>query len=221
MQWKTLGVLLASVLLFAQADNPSSELTERVTRMARIGSVSAPSFSPDGRWPSVISNVSGVPQVYVIPSSGGWPRTITDGSNRVVGAAWAPGGDTLAITRAPGGGLNTQVYVVRADGTGLRRLTDGKQDNNAFNAGAMTAGKIYIDSNRRDPASRNSFAIEVTIGNIELVAKNPGIGFISTVTRDGRYASSVASAAAATALIDRRPGLRPMQWSLLSRLRCK
>ena len=188
MHWKTLAVILASVLFSSQAENTSSDLTERVTRMARIGSVTAPSFSPDGRWLSIISNVSGLPQVYVIPSTGGWPRMITDGTDPVVGAAWAPSGDTLAITIAPGGGLNTQVYVVRSDGTGLRRLTDGKQDNNAFNAWSDDGRKIYIDSNRRDPASRDSFAIDVASGKIELVAKNPGVGSISSVTRDGRYA---------------------------------
>jgi dipeptidyl aminopeptidase/acylaminoacyl peptidase len=188
MQWKTLALLAASVLLSAQADDPSSDLTERVTRMARIGSVTAASFSPDGRWLSVLSNLGGTPQVYVIPSSGGWPQMITDGTDAVVGAAWAPRGDMLAITIAPGGGLNTQVYVIRADGTGLRRLTDGKQDNNTFDAWSDDGRKIFIDSNRRDPASRDSFAIDVTSGSIELVAKNPGVGFISNVTRDGRYA---------------------------------
>ena len=146
------------------------------------------SFSPDGRWLSIISNVSGLPQVYVIPSTGGWPRMITDGTDPVVGAAWAPkwrhAGHHHRTRRRP----DTQVYVVRSDGTGLRRLTDGKQDNNAFNAWSDDGRKIYIDSNRRDPASRNSFAIDVASGKIELVAKNPGVGFISSVTRDGRYA---------------------------------
>lgn len=188
MQWKTLAVLVASILVSAQTDSPSADLSERVTRMARIGSVSFPSFSPDGRWLSVISNVSGIPQVYVIPSSGGWPRMITDGADPVIGAVWAPRGDTLALTIAPGGGLNTQVYVIRADGTGLRLLTDGKQDNNAFDVWDHDGKKIFIDSNRRDPASRDSFAIDVESGKIELVAKNPGVGFIGSVTRDGRYA---------------------------------
>jgi dipeptidyl aminopeptidase/acylaminoacyl peptidase len=188
MQWKTLALVAASILLSAQAESPSSDLTERVTRMARIGSVTSPTFSPDGRWLSVLWNLSGTPQVYVIPSSGGWPRMITDGSDPVVGAAWAPRGDMLAITIAPGGGLNTQVYVVRPDGTGLRRLTDGKQDNNAFNAWSDDGKTIFIDSSRRDPASRDSFAIDVAKGSIELVAKNPGVGSISNVTRDGRYA---------------------------------
>jgi Tol biopolymer transport system component len=99
-----------------------------------IGSVSAASFSPDGRWLSVISNVSGLPQVYAIPAVGAWPRMITDGVDPVVSAVWSPaaGSNWLALTIAPGSGLNTQVCVVRSDGTGLRRLTDGAQDNNAL-----------------------------------------------------------------------------------------
>lgn len=189
MNLKALLLLVLPVLAYAQADSKSSELTERVSRMARIGSVGAPSFSPDGRWLSVISNVSGLPQVYTMASEGGWPRMMTDGTDPVVGAVWSPasGSNWLAITIAPGGGLNTQVYVVRSDGTGLRRLTDGGQDNNAFNAWSHDGTKIYIDSNRRDPASRDAFVVDVASGKIDLIAKNPGIGSITSVTADGRF----------------------------------
>ena len=83
--------------------------------------------------------------------------------------------------------MNTQVYVVQSDGTGLRRLTDGGQDNNAFNAWSNDGRRIYIDSNRRDPASRDTFVIDVASGGIDLVVKNPGIGLLTSVTVDGRY----------------------------------
>jgi dipeptidyl aminopeptidase/acylaminoacyl peptidase len=187
---RLLGLLLfvVSVLPYAQVGNPASELTERISRMARIGAVTSPSFSPDGRWLSVISNVSGMPQAYVVPSAGGWPRMITDGIDPVVSVVWspAPGSDWIAVAVAPGGGLNTQVYVVRADGTGMRRLTDGGQDNNAFNAWSDDGRKIYIDSNRRDPASRDSFVVDVESGKVDLVATNPGVGSITSITGDGR-----------------------------------
>jgi dipeptidyl aminopeptidase/acylaminoacyl peptidase len=188
MKLTPLILLVVPALAYGQPDR-SSELTERVSRMARVGSVTTPSFSPDGRWLSVISNVSGVPQVYVIPSTGGWPRMLTNGVDPVVSAVWspAPGSDWIALTVAPGGGLNTQVYVVRSNGTGLRLLTDGGQDNNAFNAWSDDGRKIYIDSNRRDPASRDSFVVDVASGKIDLVARNPGVGSITSVTRDGRF----------------------------------
>jgi dipeptidyl aminopeptidase/acylaminoacyl peptidase len=188
MTLKTLYLSVAPILLLAQADRPS-DLTERVTRMARIGSVTAPSFSSDGRWLSVISNVSGLPQLYIMPAEGGWPRMITDGTDPVVNAAWspAPNSNWLALTIAPGGGLNTQVYVVRSDGSDLRRLTDGGQENNAFNTWSEDGTKIFIDSNRRDPAARDSFAIDVATGKIDLIVKNPGVGSITSVTADGRF----------------------------------
>ena len=189
MKAAALVLLTASVLAPAQTDK-SSELIERVTRLARIGSVTSPSFAPDGRWLSVISNISGVPQAYLVASTGGWPRAITDGNDPVVSAVWspAPASNWIAVTVAPAGGLNTQIYVVRSDGTGMRRLTDGGQDNNAFNAWSTDGTKIYFDSNRRDPAARDSFVVDVATGRIDLVARNPGIGSITSVTRDGRFA---------------------------------
>jgi dipeptidyl aminopeptidase/acylaminoacyl peptidase len=189
MNVRVVSLLILPVLASAQTEPTSPELVERVSRMARIGSVTAPSFSPDGRWLSVISNASGLPQVYVVPSEGGWPRMVTDGTDPVVSAVWSParGSNALAITIAPGGGLNSQVYVVRADGTDLRRLTAGGQDNNAFNVWGYDGTRIYIDSNRRDPASRDAFVIDVESGKVDLVAKNPGVGAITSVTANGRF----------------------------------
>ncbi len=98
MMRQFLLLTLLPVLGFAQSTSPATDLTDRVARMARIGSATAPSFSPDGRWLSVIANVSGLPQVYVIPVEGGWPRMITDGTDR----SRAPSGlPPPAATRSP------------------------------------------------------------------------------------------------------------------------
>ena len=44
-----------------------------------------------------------------------------------------------------------------------------------------------IDSNRRDPASRDAFVVDVASGKIDLLAKNPGVGSITSVTANGRF----------------------------------
>jgi Tol biopolymer transport system component len=113
---------------------------------------------------------------------------VTNGDDPVVDAEWSPATDWLAITIAPGGGLNTQVYVVKRDGTGLRRLTDGGKDNNGFDAWTEDGTKIAIDSSRQDPAARDSFLIDVGAGEIKLVAKNPGVGSISNISHNGKRA---------------------------------
>ena len=166
----------------------SKEVTATVERFARVGSATAPAFSPDGRWISYIANLSGVPQVWIIPTEGGYPRMVTNGSDPVTQADWSPASDWIAVTIAPGGGLNTQIYLVKPDGTGLRRLTDGGKDNNGFDAWSDDGSLIYMDSSRNNPAARDVFAIDVQSSEIRLLAKNPGVGGIANASRDASRA---------------------------------
>jgi dipeptidyl aminopeptidase/acylaminoacyl peptidase len=172
----------------APAAKAKTDLTAAVARMARVGSANSPSFSPDGKWVSFISNISGAPQVWLVPTEGGYPRMVTSGDDPVVEAQWSPASDWIGIAIAPGGGLNTQVYVVKPDGTGMRLLTKGGEDNNALDAWTEDGKQIAIDSSRDDPASRDSFMVDLATGNVRLVAKNPGVGDISSISRDGKRA---------------------------------
>ena len=156
--------------------------------MARVGSAVAPHFSPGGKWVSFISNMSGAPQVWIVPAEGGYPRMVTNGDDPVTGQEWSPASDWIAVTIAPGGGLNTQVYVVKPDGAGMKLLTLGGKDNNGFDAWTDDGKQIAIDSSRDDPARRDSFMIDVATGQTRLVAKNPGVGGIDGISRDGSRA---------------------------------
>jgi dipeptidyl aminopeptidase/acylaminoacyl peptidase len=180
-----------SLDMFAQPANEAAnktELSAAVARMARIGSAFGASFSPDGKWVSFVTNISGVPQLWIIPAEGGYPRMVTNGEDPVLGAEWSPTSDLLALTIAPGGGLNSQVYVVKPDGTGLRRLTLGGKDNNAFDAWTEDGKQIAINSSRDNPAARDSFMIDAASGNVKLLARNPGVGGIERISHDGRRA---------------------------------
>jgi dipeptidyl aminopeptidase/acylaminoacyl peptidase len=170
-----------------QADQ-RKDLAASVARMARVGSAVAPRFSPDGKWVSFISNMSGAPQVWIVPAEGGYPRMVTNGDDPVTQQEWSPASDWIALAIAPGGGLNTQVYVVKPDGSGMRLLTQGGKDNNGFDAWTDDGKQIAIDSSRDDPARRDSFMIDVATGQTRLVAKNPGVGGIDGISRDGSRA---------------------------------
>src|SRR5690348_10579075 len=191
-----LALLALSSAAFAQstataqkpADSQKTKLAADVARMARVGSAVAPTFSPDGKWVSFISNMSGVPQVWVVPSQGGYPRMVTNGDDPVQQAEWSPASDWLAITIAPGGGLNSQVYVVTPDGTGLKLLTKGGEDNNGFDAWTEDGKLMAIDSSRDNPAARDSFVVDPATGEVKLLARTPGIGNISNFSDDGKRA---------------------------------
>ena len=113
---------------------------------------------------------------------------VTNGDDPVTEQQWSPASDWIAVGIAPGGGLNTQIYLVKPDGTGMKLLTLGGSDNNGFDAWTDDGKRIAIDSNRNDPASRDSFMIDVATGETKLVAKNPGVGGIEGISRDGKRA---------------------------------
>ena len=187
--------LLLPLLLVALADvdtraaagpDGDDDLTATVTAMARIGRSYGPVFSPDASRLTVISDLNGAPHLWIVPTTGGWPTLVTTGADPVGGVEWSPAGDWLAFTLLPGGGLNSQIYVVRPDGTGLRRLTDGGKENNWLSRWTWDGRHIVFSSNRRDPAAMDSWMVDVSSGTLTEVARNPGIGSVTSVSEDGR-----------------------------------
>src|SRR5919206_2841724 len=103
----------------------SDDLLRSVELMAKIGMCLGASFSPDGGRIAFLSDLSGLPQAWIVPRDGGWPEKVTAFDDPVRIVSWSPDGSWLALSVAPGGGMNTQIYLVRPDGTELRLLTEG------------------------------------------------------------------------------------------------
>jgi dipeptidyl aminopeptidase/acylaminoacyl peptidase len=178
----------ASIGHAAEAPAPSmdEDAVVRVERMARVSRSTAPSFSPDGKYVAVTSDIGGLPQIWIVPTAGGWPRLITAGNDPVGAMAWSPRSDLLAFTLLPGGGLNAQVYVSRADGSGLRRLTDGGKENNSLGPWSDDGRRLALASNRRSAATMDVYLADPVSARMEMVAELGGVGGIASIGRDNR-----------------------------------
>jgi Tol biopolymer transport system component len=185
-------LLLASVSLAlagtggaAQAPPPEAAA---VARMARIGRAFSPSFSPDGKRIAFISDLSGTPQIWVVAAGGGWPTLVTNDTDPVGSVVWSPAADWLAYTLAPGGGMNTQVYVVRPDGTGSRRLTPGGKETNRLFMWTHDGRRLATGSNTRSAAAIDALFTDPATGATETVVQNDGIASVDDLSRDGTRA---------------------------------
>jgi TolB protein len=86
----------------------------------------SPAWSPDGRHIAYYSEEGSRPGLYLMGSDGGGSTRILDGDAEY--PCWSPDGTRLAFMSLgfpPGGSSSSyDIYVVDADGTGLRQLTD-------------------------------------------------------------------------------------------------
>jgi len=183
-------LLLLSVPALAApaSEKPASDdLAAAVERMARVSYSNSPSLSPDGRQVAFLSNRSGVPQVWITTTDGfGEPRQVGSFDDPVTGVDWSPDGEWLALSVAPGGGLNEQIYLMHSDGSGLKRITDGGKENNRL---AGWSGKLLrFSSSKKDPASLDAYIYDAATGETRFVAANPGVGTLTDVSRDGKRA---------------------------------
>ena len=170
------------------SDTQSDALEAAVTRMARIGAAFGPALSPDGAQVAYVSNLSGVFQVWTVATAGGYPRLVTAFDDPVGNVAWSRDGEWLAFDVSPGGGLNTQIYLARPDGTEVRRITSGGEVNNNLGFFSDNGRWLSYTSNERDPAATDPYLYELATGRATRVLEGAGITDLADLSADGKHA---------------------------------
>jgi len=163
----------------------SSEITASIVSLARIGRCWSPSFAPDGDELAFISDLTGKPQVWRMPAAGGFPSAVTAFDEQVSLVIWSPDGRWLAVESAPGGGMNSQIDIVRPDGSDRRRLTAGGSSNNWLGAWTKDGRSLLYSSNQESADTMECFRITLDTGATEKLTSAGGTTVIEDSSADG------------------------------------
>lgn len=120
-----------------------------------------------------------------MPVSGGFPLAVTAFDEQVTRVLWSPDGAWLAVESAPGGGMNTQIDIVRPDGAERRRMTAGGTSNNWLGGWTKDGRALLFSSNMDKSEAMECFRISVDSGALEKLTIGAGTATVENAAPDG------------------------------------
>jgi dipeptidyl aminopeptidase/acylaminoacyl peptidase len=134
-----------------------------------------PTMTPDARRVAFISDRSGVPALYVqdVVLDGPVPpaRHVRVSDDPVVSVNWAADGGWLGVAVATDGGVRTQVWVVRPDGSGARRIAGGPTEHAELGPWTRSGHRVVVTFPSTGPGSPSrAFFADPLTGRLDLLA---------------------------------------------------
>ena len=161
-----------------------SAISESIALMAKVGRCWSPSFAPDGTELAFVSDLTGSPQVWRMPLTGGFPAAVTAFDEQVSRVIWSPAADWLAVESAPGGGMNSQIDIVCPDGSDRRRMTAGGFSNNWLGGWTKDGRGLLYSSNVDGADSMDCFRVDIESGALEKLTSAGGTTVIEDISAD-------------------------------------
>lgn len=156
-----------------------------IVRFLMVRSAGSPALSPDGKWLAFRSSITGMPQLWVIPATGGWPRQLTFGGG-ITFHAWGPG-DTGIIYGADRDGDEREGYhLISPDGTDERNILVYSDAYRTFGGFNDDGSQIIYSSTARNG---RDFDVYVADTNSDTVSDGDGSaeGGSARMVFEGRF----------------------------------
>lgn len=179
-------VFVALLFSAAFAQNESSE-KYTIQNYLNIRAASSPQFSPDSKRVAFLSNQSGTTQIYIVAASGSEPKQLTSYEDNISFVEFSPTSELILFGKASGGDENSQLFVMNADGSNVRQLTNDPSVRHNFGAFTRDGSRIFYASNKRDRNYFDVYAMDVATGKETLIYQQDGANSVAAVSPDNKF----------------------------------
>jgi dipeptidyl aminopeptidase/acylaminoacyl peptidase len=153
-----------------------------IDRYLNIRAANGPSFSPDGRFVTFLTNITGVAQLWQVPAGGGWPVQLTFTNESVRDVHYNPVRHEIIFSMDAGGNERTQLFCLHGVGTTDHGLGEGwvvedltrrPEAVHLFGGWSHDGEQFAFSANRDDPSHFDIYAQKVGAAP-RLLQEGPG-----------------------------------------------
>ncbi|HUI01819.1 MAG TPA: S9 family peptidase [Nitrososphaerales archaeon] len=164
----------------------AEDVSYSLRRYLSIKSAYSPEFSPDGERLAYLSDLTGVPQVWMAGVSGDpSPQQITVGDERIGFVSYASKSETMAVGVDQGGSERFQIHIIRGWGSELAKLTDEPKVIHNWGDWSPDETKVSFSSNARNQEFFDIYVQGVSERSPELVYRYDGNAYPVAWAPDG------------------------------------
>ncbi len=164
-----------------------AKISRPISDFLSVRSAYAPQFPPSGRTIAFLTDITGVPQIWEVPSEGGWPAQRTFFDERISGYQWSPNGDAILFSMDTGGDERDQLYLLDNETGETTALTSDSQVMHRLGCWSPSGQSIAFASNARTGTYFDVYTLDVPYGEPRIVFKDDGTNSVVAWSPDGRY----------------------------------
>lgn len=180
------GVALFSCAKTEMASAPRTPKQYNIEQFMKTVTVGSAGISHDNASVLFTSDQTGVPNVFVVPLSGGEPVALTQSKDSTYAVSWFPSDKRYLYTRDNGGNELFHLFVGDEKGD-AKDITPGEGHRAAFYGWSKDKRYLYAGTNERDKSFFDVYRYAVADLSREMWFRNPGGFQIAGVSRSGRW----------------------------------
>lgn len=184
-----IGTLAAGLVGAAALASPSAAETPRyeIEQFLAAENFGRLSFSPDGRKILVSSNRTGIPNIYVMPATGGELTPVTRSTKETIQSiGYFPHDERILYSSDQGGNELAHIYVRELDGQ-VRDVTPGERHVARFVEWSQDGKSFFVMTNERNPRFFDLYEYSATDYSRRLLFTNDQAYQVRAISPDRRY----------------------------------